>query len=83
LKLSAPEEPEDVRVRMDRLAAGIVLTAQGVPFLHAGDDSIVVVYDSAVSSPEQVALAVSNGTLLLAPTSKAIPPIALIVPGSA
>ena len=27
-------------------------------------------------------LAVSNGTLLLAPTSKAIPPIALIVPGS-
>jgi len=31
-------------------------------FLDAGDDSIVVVYDSAVSSPEQVALAVSNGT---------------------
>ncbi len=38
LKLSAPEVPEASRIRMDKLAAGILLTAQGVPFLHAGDE---------------------------------------------
>ena len=30
--------PENLRINMDKLAAGIVLTAQGVPFLHAGDE---------------------------------------------
>jgi pullulanase len=38
LLLSAPDVPESLRVNMDKLAAGIVLTAQGVPFLHAGDE---------------------------------------------
>ncbi|MDD5140019.1 MAG: type I pullulanase [Verrucomicrobiales bacterium] len=38
LLLSATNVPEDLRVNMDKLAAGIVLTAQGVPFLHAGDE---------------------------------------------
>ncbi|HUA37152.1 MAG TPA: type I pullulanase [Candidatus Sulfopaludibacter sp.] len=38
LRLSAPNAPEALRVNMDKLAAGIVLTAQGVPFLHAGDE---------------------------------------------
>jgi pullulanase len=38
LLLSAPNVPEQWRINMDKLAAGIVLTAQGVPFLHAGDE---------------------------------------------
>jgi pullulanase len=38
LQLSAPDVPENLRINMDKLAAGIVLTAQGVPFLHAGDE---------------------------------------------
>jgi pullulanase len=38
LQLSAPEVPEHLRINMDKLAAGIVLTAQGVPFLNAGDE---------------------------------------------
>jgi pullulanase len=38
LQLSAADAPEAMRINMDKLAAGIVLTAQGVPFLHAGDE---------------------------------------------
>ncbi|MGA9778640.1 MAG: type I pullulanase [Verrucomicrobiia bacterium] len=38
LRLSAPDAPEVLRINMDKLAAGIVLTAQGVPFIHAGDE---------------------------------------------
>ena len=38
LLLSAPDVPEPLRINMDKLAVGIVLTAQGVPFLHAGDE---------------------------------------------
>jgi pullulanase len=38
LQVSAADVPENLRINMDKLAAGIVLTAQGVPFLHAGDE---------------------------------------------
>ncbi|MCX6885370.1 MAG: hypothetical protein NTX27_10040 [Verrucomicrobia bacterium] len=38
LLLSTPGVPENLRANMDKLAVGIVLTAQGVPFLHAGDE---------------------------------------------
>jgi pullulanase len=38
LRRSATEAPEALRIGMDKLAAGIVLTAQGVPFLHSGDE---------------------------------------------
>lgn len=38
LQVSAPGVPEKLRINMDKLAAGIVLTAQGVPFIHAGDE---------------------------------------------
>lgn len=38
LLLSAAHVPDDLRVNMDKLAVGIVLTSQGVPFLHAGDE---------------------------------------------
>lgn len=38
LLLSTPDVPERLRINMDKLAAGIVLTAQGVAFLHEGDE---------------------------------------------
>jgi pullulanase len=38
LLLSSAEVPEALRINMDKLAVGIVLTSQGVPFLHAGDE---------------------------------------------
>jgi pullulanase len=38
LQISAPSSPEAQRISMDKLAAGILLTAQGVPFIHAGDE---------------------------------------------
>jgi len=38
LQVSTPEAPENVRIQMDKLAAGIVLTSQGVPFLQGGDE---------------------------------------------
>jgi len=38
LQVSATNSTEAQRVSMDKLAAGILLTAQGVPFIHAGDE---------------------------------------------
>lgn len=38
LLLSAADAPDELRIRMDKLAAGMVLTAQGVPFIRAGDE---------------------------------------------
>ncbi len=36
LKISNPDAPEADRIKMDKLAAAIVLTSQGVSFLHSG-----------------------------------------------
>ena len=38
LQVSTPGLPENVRIQMDKLAAGIVLTSQGVPFIQGGDE---------------------------------------------
>ena len=38
LAISAPDQPEVLRERMQRLALTMVLTSQGVPFLHAGSE---------------------------------------------
>ncbi len=38
LALTAKDQPETVRLRMNALAAAIVLTSQGIPFLHAGEE---------------------------------------------
>jgi pullulanase len=38
LQVSAADAPLNLLINMDKLAAGIVLTAQGVPFIHAGDE---------------------------------------------
>lgn len=37
---SCPEESEADRIRMNKLAAAIVLTSQGVSFLHAGEEML-------------------------------------------
>lgn len=36
ISLSAKDEPRENRVRMDKLAQAVVLTSQGIPFLHSG-----------------------------------------------
>ncbi|HEX7652980.1 MAG TPA: type I pullulanase [Verrucomicrobiae bacterium] len=38
LTVSTPEATPALRQAMDKLAAGILLTAQGVPLIHGGDD---------------------------------------------
>jgi len=38
LRVSVGNLPESVRIRMDQLADGIILTSQGVPLIHAGDE---------------------------------------------
>jgi pullulanase len=38
LKLSRPDASEEDLIRMDKLANTIVLTSQGIPFLHAGEE---------------------------------------------
>ncbi|MFK8008437.1 MAG: type I pullulanase [Saprospiraceae bacterium] len=38
LNISCPEATEEEKEKMARLALGIVLTSQGVPFLHAGSE---------------------------------------------
>lgn len=38
LTASTPGQDQALRQSMDQLAAGILLTAQGVPFIHAGDE---------------------------------------------
>ncbi|NRB53442.1 MAG: type I pullulanase [Saprospiraceae bacterium] len=40
LAISCPEESEEERIKMHKLAGAIVLTAQGVSFLHAGVEMI-------------------------------------------
>lgn len=40
LAISAPEANETERIRMQKLAAAIILTSQGVPFLHAGTEML-------------------------------------------
>lgn len=38
LALTAKDAPESLRLRMNKLAAAIVLTSQGISFLHAGEE---------------------------------------------
>ncbi|MES2277780.1 MAG: type I pullulanase [Bacteroidota bacterium] len=40
LKLSNPNAPEADLIKMDKLANGIVLTSQGIAFLHAGEEML-------------------------------------------
>jgi pullulanase len=38
LQLTNPDVSEDERMRMHKLAAAVILTSQGIPFLHAGQE---------------------------------------------
>ena len=38
LGMTNPDEPEEMRIKRHKLGGAIVLTSQGVPFLHAGQD---------------------------------------------
>ncbi|MBE6837116.1 MAG: type I pullulanase [Ruminococcus sp.] len=38
LCISVKDESEETRIKMDKLAAGIVILSQGVPFIHCGQD---------------------------------------------
>jgi pullulanase len=40
IQLSCPDETEENRLKIDKLAQTIVLTSQGVPFLHAGEEFV-------------------------------------------
>lgn len=40
IALSTPDATEADRIRMNNLAAAIVLTSQGVPFIHAGEEML-------------------------------------------
>ena len=40
LEISSPKSSEAERIEMNKLAAAIVLTSQGVPFIHAGEEML-------------------------------------------
>lgn len=40
LLISSPKSSETERIEMNKLAAAIVLTSQGVPFIHAGEEML-------------------------------------------
>ena len=45
LATSNPEDDEETRIKMDKLAAGIVFTAQGIPFIQLGQDFLRTKYN--------------------------------------
>lgn len=48
LATSNPEDDEATRIRMDKLAAGIVFTAQGIPFIQLGQDFLRTKYNEDI-----------------------------------
>jgi len=56
LKLSRPEASPEDRKKMHRLALTVVLTAQGVPFLHAGTEMLRTKYgeENSYQSPDSI-----------------------------
>lgn len=50
LATSNPEDNEDTRIKMDKLAVGIVFTAQGVPFIQFGQDFLRTKYNEELGS---------------------------------
>lgn len=56
LAISCPEENEEERIKMHKLAAAIVLTAQGVSFLHAGVEMLRTKggEENSFESPDEV-----------------------------
>lgn len=56
LAASCPEAPEGERIKMQKLANAIVLTSQGIPFLHGGQDFARTKYgeDNSYQSPDRI-----------------------------
>lgn len=48
LATSNPEDDEETRIKMDKLAAGIVFTAQGIPFIQFGQDFLRTKYNEEI-----------------------------------
>jgi pullulanase, type I len=48
LATSNPEDDEETRIRMDKLAAGIVFTAQGLSFIQFGQDFLRTKYNEEI-----------------------------------
>lgn len=56
LELTNPEDSEKVRTQMHKLASSIVLTSQGIPFLHAGQEFMRTKYGdhNSYKSPDSI-----------------------------
>lgn len=56
LAASLPDEPEEERIKLQKLANALVLTSQGIPFLHAGQDFARTKYgdDNSYQSPDRI-----------------------------
>jgi pullulanase len=56
LQLSNPEDSEETRSRMHRLATSILLTSQGIPLLHAGQEFYRTKYGehNSYRSPDEI-----------------------------
>ena len=48
LATSNPEDDEETRIKMDKLAAGMVFTAQGIPFIQFGQDFLRTKYNEEI-----------------------------------
>jgi pullulanase len=56
LHLSCPDASEDTRRQMHKLALALVLTSQGIPFLHAGTEFLRTKHDveNSYKSPDSI-----------------------------
>ncbi len=56
LELTNPEDSEEVRKQMHKLASSVVLTSQGIPFLHAGQEFMRTKYGdhNSYKSPDAI-----------------------------
>jgi pullulanase len=56
LKITNPEDTEADRIKMDKLANTIVITSQGVPFIHAGADFLLTKQgvENSFNSPDSI-----------------------------
>lgn len=56
LELTNPGDSEEVRKQMHKLSSSILLTSQGIPFLHAGQEFMRTKYGDHNSYKSQIRL---------------------------